>query len=99
MKHWLAALCLSVAAILALPVLAPVSAPALAEEPQDPDDPGSLALDGIEQLMRALEAVVDMIPQYEMPEINEDGDIIIRRKRDVDPRPEADDEEPSQTQT
>ncbi len=46
-----------------------------------------MAREAIEQLMRALELMIDSIPQYEMPEINEDGDIIIRRKRRT-PRPE-----------
>ena len=40
-----------------------------------------MARAAIEQLMRALELMIDSIPQYEMPEINEHGDIIIRRKR------------------
>ena len=40
-----------------------------------------MARGAIEQLMRALELMIDSIPQYEMPEINEHGDIIIRRKR------------------
>ncbi len=47
------------------------------------DDRGraeDMAREAIEQLMRALELMIDSIPQYEMPEINEDGDIIIRRK-------------------
>ncbi len=40
-----------------------------------------MAREAIEQLMRALEMMIDSIPQYEMPEIEENGDIIIRRKR------------------
>ncbi len=40
-----------------------------------------MARQAIEQLMRALELMIDSIPQYEMPEIEENGDIIIRRKR------------------
>jgi hypothetical protein len=52
------------------------------------------------RLMRALEAFIDMIPQYEMPEINENGDIIIRRKRHVEPSSEEDDgDDLDQTQT
>ncbi len=48
--------------------------------------------------MRALEALIDSIPQYEMPEINEHGDIIIRRKRP--PAPDGlDDADIDQTQT
>lgn len=46
-----------------------------------------MAREAIEQLMRALELMIDSIPQYELPEINDDGDIIIRRKRRA-PRPE-----------
>ena len=46
-----------------------------------------MAREAIEQLMRALELMIDSIPQYELPEIEENGDIIIRRKRRA-PRPE-----------
>ncbi len=48
-----------------------------------------MAREAIEQLMRALELMIDSIPQYELPEIEENGDIIIRRKRRT-PRPEPD---------
>lgn len=63
-------------------------------------DPGTeareLARDSIEKLMRAMELLLDSIPQYEAPEITENGDIIIRRKQDSDdppselPDPDAD---------
>jgi hypothetical protein len=46
-----------------------------------------MAREAIEQLMRALELMIDSIPQYELPEIDDNGDIIIRRKRRA-PRPE-----------
>ena len=46
-----------------------------------------MAREAIEQLMRALELMIDSIPQYEMPEIEENGDIIIRRKQRT-PRPD-----------
>ena len=46
-----------------------------------------MAREAIEQLMRALELMIDSIPQYELPEIEDNGDIIIRRKRRT-PRPE-----------
>ena len=36
---------------------------------------------GIEQILRGLELFVDSIPQYEMPRVLKNGDIIIRRKR------------------
>jgi hypothetical protein len=37
------------------------------------------------KMVRALELMIQSIPQYEKPEINENGDIIIRRKRSNDP--------------
>lgn len=46
-----------------------------------------MAREAIEQLLRALELMIQSIPQYEMPEIEENGDIIIRRKRRT-PEPE-----------
>jgi hypothetical protein len=50
-----------------------------------------MAREAIEQLMRALELMIQSIPQYEMPEIEENGDIIIRRKR---PTPDSEPREP-----
>ena len=35
---------------------------------------------GIESVMRALDLMIGSVPQYEMPEVLENGDIIIRRK-------------------
>jgi len=101
MNHRLAALGLTLALILAAPVAAPAAEePPPSEQPPSSDDPGALARDGLERLLRALEAVIHSIPQYEMPEINENGDIIIRRKRHPDPTPEGEDEEgPIQTDT
>lgn len=40
-----------------------------------------LAQEGLDRLMLALEAMLEAIPQYELPEILENGDIIIRRVR------------------
>ena len=84
MNRWLAALSLCTALALAGP------SPALAgaDPPSSGPDIETLTRDGIDRLMRALEAFIDLIPQYEMPEINEQGDIIIRRKRkpeEIDP--------------
>ncbi len=75
----------------ALAVAAPP--PVLAEEPPEGEKPGELAREGVERLMQALEAFIEMIPQYEMPVINEHGDIIIRRKRPGDPPPETEEGE------
>ncbi len=59
----------------------------LAADPPKEETPELLAREGMERLMRALELFIDMIPQYEAPELNDDGDIIIRRKRRPDGRP------------
>ncbi len=84
MKNWLAALLIC----FALALVGPPPALAAEEAPPSGPDIETLTRDGIDRLMRALEAFIDMIPQYEMPEINEQGDIIIRRKRkpeEIDP--------------
>lgn len=43
-------------------------------------DPEVLASEGIQSLLQAMELMLLAIPQYEAPFINENGDIIIRRK-------------------
>ncbi len=46
--------------------------------------------EGAEKIMRALELMLNAVPQYEMPEVLENGDIIIRRRnpdRPKHPRP------------
>ena len=65
-------------------VLAPCVS-ALADEPTKKDTPGELARESIEQMMRALRLLVDSIPQYELPEMLDNGDIIIRRRSPQDP--------------
>ncbi len=53
-----------------------VTAPASAQEKR----PEELALEGINKVLQALNLFMDSIPQYEAPEVLENGDIIIRRK-------------------
>ncbi len=76
------------AAALALMVAA---APAGAQERKPPPDPREKAeeafRDGARIIMRALQLFLESVPQYEAPEVLDNGDIIIRRKR-RDPRPE-----------
>ena len=62
---------------------------AAAQDPQE--TPGELAVEGMERLLRAIELIIEMIPQYDAPEVLPNGDIIIRRKNPTEPR---DDEEP-----
>ena len=66
---------------LTLSLAAGAPGPVLAAAPSERERAEEMAKEAIEQLMRALELMIESIPQYELPEINEDGDIIIRRKR------------------
>jgi hypothetical protein len=77
-----------IAAALAgvLLVTAPIVA-ATAQERRGPPIPPNeespdqkIARDAIEKMMRALSQAIQNLPQYEMPTINERGDIIIKRK-------------------
>lgn len=81
--------------VLTLPLVAP--SVLTAEEPEDPKE---LARQGMEQMLRAIELMIEMIPQYDVPEVNEQGDIIIRRRNPATPReddPAEDEPEESQT--
>ncbi|WP_421783845.1 hypothetical protein [Kiloniella litopenaei] len=67
---------------------------------QDEENPGELARESLELMMKSLSLVIDSIPQYEMPVITENGDIIIRRKQkddweDLDESPAPEENEDS----
>jgi hypothetical protein len=64
--------------ILALALLGALAVPASAQQKETPSD---LATEAMSKMVRALELLIQSIPQYEQPEVNENGDIIIRRKR------------------
>ena len=78
------------APVLALLLLL-IAAPAVAEEPkrlpQTQEEVERLAREAAEQLMLALSSMLAAIPQYEMPEVLPNGDIIIRRKLPPAPEP------------
>jgi hypothetical protein len=85
--------------ILVSSALAPGALHAQAQPPaQQQDDPGVLAREAVDKLMRALSSAIQNLPQYTMPELNERGDIIIRRlnPRAEKPRPP---ENPDETRT
>jgi hypothetical protein len=71
--------------------LAAAYGPAMAQTPPPPSaqeqSPEALLRAGIENLLRALGLALQSLPQYEMPQINEYGDIIIRRVNPARPRP------------
>lgn len=87
-------------AALLLAPLGMLPAPAQAEDLQrgesPPDSPEEMAREGLEQMMQALRLLVESIPQYELPEVLENGDIIIRRKN---PKPESQEPEFDETAT
>ena len=84
---------------LAFAALVAGSGPLRADEPSERERAEEMARNAIERLMRALEMMIESIPQYEMPEINENGDIIIRRKRPGRDRPPRSPERPEIDQT
>ena len=64
--------------------------PPLSEQAQDEAERARrLIEEALANLVAGLKLVMDSIPQYEAPEILENGDILIRRKRD-DPLPDGD---------
>ncbi|MEX0923445.1 MAG: hypothetical protein WDZ84_11775 [Rhodovibrionaceae bacterium] len=67
---------------------------ALGEDKTPERDFEEQARQGLESLMLALESFIQAIPQYEMPEILDNGDIIIRRVHPGD-SPESPEEEDS----
>ncbi len=69
--------------------LSPVVQPAWAQDggksaEQQLEELEAVAQETLERLMTALEGMLQAVPQYEIPEITEDGDIIIRRARPGD---------------
>jgi hypothetical protein len=87
----------SLAALLALSLPVPGAAQSQVEpEPGERERAEELAREGMERIMRALEMLMQSIPQYELPEINDNGDIIIRRRQPPEggetqpPEPEPD---------
>ncbi len=55
--------------------------------------PADSALEKLQQIIEGLRRMIDELPLYEAPEILENGDIIIRRKRPGAERPPPKDED------
>jgi hypothetical protein len=83
--------------IAALMLLVPAAARA-ASEPTDPPPGFTLDMQRAAELMRqgldkalgSVETLLRAVPQYELPRVNENGDIIIRRKRPSEPPGDGD---------
>jgi hypothetical protein len=59
--------------------IAPARAQSDEETQQSPDE---LAIEGVTRLMQALQLFIEQLPRYEAPVMDENGDIIIRRRHD-----------------
>jgi hypothetical protein len=66
--------------VIALPLFLGLALPAAAADADGKETPSELMTEAMSRMVRALEMMIQSIPQYEKPEITEDGDIIIRRK-------------------
>ncbi|HEX9702565.1 MAG TPA: hypothetical protein VGA19_06895, partial [Rhodospirillales bacterium] len=64
-----------------------------------PETPREMLEDASRKALKALELMLKAIPQYEAPEILDNGDIIIRRKRVKPDGPAPDDSGPTKTKT
>jgi hypothetical protein len=75
-------------AATALVLALSAASPARAQTPPPPQNsPETLAREAIDKLMQALSMAIQNLPQYEMPRLNERGDIIIRRINPPAPKP------------
>jgi hypothetical protein len=82
----MSSLTLRLVAALFLVAAAALPVAAQAPAPQQPA-PEALAREAIDKLMQALSLAIQNFPQYEMPRLNERGDIIIRRVNPPAPKP------------
>lgn len=76
------------------------SAPASAEDKNTREEVERLAREAAERIVAALEVILQAIPQYELPEIQPNGDIIIRRRNpppELPPGPPKEKPEPPAT--
>ena len=69
------------AAIAVLLVTGPLAAQERAPQGNLQDRTEKALKKGIETILRTLDGLIESVPQYEMPEVLDNGDIIIRRKR------------------
>lgn len=69
--------------------LAVLGGPAMAQSSGKPEQesPTEMLEDATRTILKAFELMLRAIPQYEAPEILENGDIIIRRKRPEHEKP------------
>ncbi len=66
--------------VLSVPVLIGQAGAAEPAKPPENETPSEMLKDATRTILRALGLMLQAIPQYETPEILDNGDIIIRRK-------------------
>jgi len=69
-----------------------------ADTKSEPDNPSEMISEATRTILKAFEIMMRSIPQYEVPEVLENGDIIIRRKHPEPKKPQPN-EPPSKTRT
>lgn len=92
-RSWLA-----VAFAGALVLIPPTGVQAENPTPNKPMGPREHLEEAARQMLRMLERMLEALPQYEAPEVLDNGDIIIRRKRPL-PRPESPDPDTDRAKT
>ncbi len=75
--------------------------PLRADGPQKPEQesPGEMLEDATRIILKAFEMMLKSIPQYDAPEILDNGDIIIRRKHPENEKPAPGDGKTEKTKT
>jgi hypothetical protein len=90
--------CLSAAVLLAA-----LAGPASAQDATPPapsaEEAQKMAVEGLKQLMQALDLFVKSVPRYSSPEVLPNGDIIIRRLHPEDAPPKPPSPAPDETHT
>lgn len=87
---------LVMALIVPLAFAAPLAA--LADTNPEQSSPSEMISEATRTILKAFEIMMRSIPQYEVPEVLENGDIIIRRKH-PEPEKPAPNEPPTKTRT
>jgi hypothetical protein len=81
--------------VIALPVMSENLHDAQTPPPQQ--NPEEMIEGGMKMILNALEILLKSIPQYQAPEVLENGDIIIRRVPSVEKKPKSADETQKET--
>lgn len=76
-------------------VMSPAGAEDISRQRPEIPDPGA-ALDELQRLLDELGRLIERMPRYALPEVTEDGDIIIRRKDAPDADEPPDDGRPAE---